>query len=53
MNERDELAALLADSIYRYTGVSTSSSKDMADELLDAGYRKGQMIPDEVDPNAD
>lgn len=40
--ERDELANLLADSIFRYTGVTTSSSKSMADELIEAGYRKPQ-----------
>lgn len=40
MSERDELADLLADAIYRYTGVSTSSSKEMADELLSEGYAK-------------
>lgn len=42
--ERDELADLLADSIFRYTGVTTSSSKSMADELLTEGYRKPQQV---------
>ena len=44
MSERDELADDLADSIFRYTGVTTSSSKSMADELLAAGYRKPRTI---------
>ena len=42
--ERDELADELADSIFRYTGVTTSSSKSMAEELLAAGYRKPQQV---------
>lgn len=42
--ERDELADDLADSIFRYTGVTTSSSKSMADELLAAGYKKPRTI---------
>lgn len=42
--ERDELADELADSIFRYTGVTTSSSKSMADELLAAGYRKPRQV---------
>lgn len=44
MSDRDELADDLADSIFRYTGVTTSSSKSMADELLAAGYRKPRTI---------
>lgn len=44
MTERDELADELADSIFRCTGVTTSSSKSMADELLAAGYRRPQQV---------
>jgi hypothetical protein len=44
MSARDELADLLADSIHRYTGVTTSSSKSMADELLAEGYRKPRTV---------
>lgn len=44
MNERDELADLYADMLYRYHGVTTSSSKEAADELLTAGYRKPRTI---------
>lgn len=46
---RVELAGLLADSIYRFTGVSTSSSKEIADELIAAGYARGShAIPSEA-----
>lgn len=48
MSARDELADLLADILYRHTGVSTSSSKEMAQELLDAGYGNRWMVASQV-----
>lgn len=42
--KRDELADLLADAIYRYTGVTTSSSKSIADELIAEGYGKRETV---------
>lgn len=40
MSERDELAELYADILSRRHGIITSQSKDAADELIHAGYRK-------------
>jgi SAM-dependent MidA family methyltransferase len=44
MSERDELADLLWDMAIRHLGVATSSSKSMAEELIEAGYRKPRTI---------
>ena len=52
MNARDELADVLWDLAIRHLGVATSSSKDMANELLAAGYVKQRQVQTVADLDA-
>ena len=42
--ERDELAELYADILFRRHGIITSQSKEAADELIREGYRKPRTV---------